>query len=215
MHEAGRGRDRVLAERYAVAGRRDGASTSSPCPALSSVTLFDKPRPLPGQVFWHNFRMHFPKDAVLVKTISLTDVDGPRRPDSGSKRRLLHFDGEDWRGYTYAWRDDQTDADLVPADGAEKTFTVERPACRAAEKREQMWTFHSRTQCMSCHNAWSEYALAFNPRQLNGPGPGERDVPNQLDRLHATRVHPPRRRQRQASCRRYDEKSAAKEPALP
>ncbi len=30
-----------------------------------------------------------------------------------------------------------------------------------------MWTFHSRTQCLSCHNAWSEYTLAFNVAQLN------------------------------------------------
>ena len=35
-------------------------------PELSSVVLFDKPRPLPGQVFWHDFRMQFPPDAVLV-----------------------------------------------------------------------------------------------------------------------------------------------------
>ena len=36
--------------------------------------------------------------------------------------QLLHHDGEDWRGYTYAWRDDHSDADLVPPDGAEKVF---------------------------------------------------------------------------------------------
>ncbi len=63
-------------------------------------------------VDWHNFRLHFPKDAVLVRTISL----GGRRLET----QLLHFDGLDWRTYTFAWRDDQADADLVPADGDEK-----------------------------------------------------------------------------------------------
>ena len=29
------------------------------------------------------------------------------------------------------------------------------------------WTFHSRNQCVVCHNSWSEYALAFSSRQLN------------------------------------------------
>ncbi len=100
---------------------------------------------------WHNFRMHFPKDAVLVKTISL----GGRRLET----QLLHFDGVDWHAYTFAWRDDQADADLVPAEGAEKEVPD--------GKRQRVWQFHSRSQCMSCHSSWSEYALAFQPEQLN------------------------------------------------
>jgi len=144
---------------------QDGAAAEHliALPGVSSVTLFDTPRSIPGQVYWHNFAMQFPKDAVLVKTIS---VDVP----TGEKRRIetqiLHWDGEDWRGYSYAWNADQTDADLVPADGAETTLQVRyRPS--PGGKRELVWTFHSRTQCLSCHNAWSEYALAFNPAQLN------------------------------------------------
>jgi len=48
----------------------------------------------------------------VLAALSLAAVDW--------KPNLLHFDSIDWRGYTFAWRDDQTDADLVPADGAEK-----------------------------------------------------------------------------------------------
>ncbi|HEV3384509.1 MAG TPA: PQQ-dependent sugar dehydrogenase, partial [Gemmata sp.] len=167
-------------------------------PGLSSVTLFEKPRPLPGQVFWHDFKMQFPKDTVLVKTIWLNVVN---RTDKESKTgdeknvlfkarlsprvetQLLHFDGEDWHGYTYAWRDDGTDAELVPPEGAEKVFTVTHDK-QLDWKREQVWTFHSRTQCMSCHNAWSEYALAFSVGQLNEKGvfPVSPE-PNQLIRL--------------------------------
>jgi len=141
-------------------------------PGQTSVTAFDKPRQLPGQVFWHEFKMQFPKDAVLVKTISLDAMeehgvahvmwqDGRRL-----ETQLLHFDGEDWRGYSFAWRDDQTDADLVPAEGAEKMLTV-HSWFDGNEKCEKVWTYPSRAQCMSCHNAWSEYALAFNTAQLN------------------------------------------------
>ena len=43
-----------------------------------------------------------------------------------------------------------------------------------------MWTFHSRTQCLSCHNAWSEYTLAFNVGQLNRVG----RISNSLIRLN-------------------------------
>src|SRR6185437_9616168 len=62
-------------------------------------------------------------------------------------------------------RDDQADADLVPADGIEKEVPD--------GKQKRVWQFHSRTQCMSCHSSWSEYALAFQPEQLNRSGPDE------------------------------------------
>lgn len=166
---------------------QDGASAEHliALPGLSSVTLFEKPRPLPGQVFWHDFSMQFPRDAVLVKTIKMSTPTGDRQI-AVSRRietQILHHDGEDWHGYTYAWRDDQTDADLVPADGAEKALTTF--SLRDKDfKREQIWTFHSRTQCMSCHSAWSEYALAFNVGQLNGSGYFTHNKgPNQLIRL--------------------------------
>jgi putative heme-binding domain-containing protein len=168
-------------------------------PGLSSVTLFEKPRPLPGQVFWHDFKMQFPKDTVLAKTIWLNIVDHPPQENKTGKEesvlfiprmsprvetQLLHFDGEDWHGYSYAWRDDGTDADLVPPDGAEKVFTVTHDKQRDWT-HEQVWTFHSRTQCMSCHNAWSEYALAFSVGQLNEKNafPFSLREPNQLIRL--------------------------------
>jgi len=73
-------------------------------PGASSATLFpDNGKPIPGMVDWHNFRLHFPKDAVLAKTVSL----GGRRLET----QVLHFDGVDWHAYTFAWRDDQADAE--------------------------------------------------------------------------------------------------------
>ncbi len=44
-------------------------------------------------------------------------------------------------------------------------------------KQQRVWQFHSRSQCLSCHSSWSEYALAFQPEQLNRPG---HDGHNQL-----------------------------------
>ena len=116
--------------------------------------LYADGKPVPGLVYWHSFRMHFPKDAVLIRTLSL----GSQRVET----QILHFEGADWRAYTYAWRDDQTDADLVPAEGAEKE--VRNGA------RTRLWQFNSRSQCMSCHSNQSEYALAFLPEQLNRVG---------------------------------------------
>ncbi len=123
-------------------------------PGVSSATLYASARPIPGLVYWHNFRMHFPKGAVLVRTLSLS---GKRL-----ETQLLHYDGADWRAYTFAWRDDQSDADLVPADGIEKEVRT--------REGKRVWQFHGRNQCMSCHSNQSEYALAFLPEQLNRPG---------------------------------------------
>jgi putative heme-binding domain-containing protein len=148
---------------FAVNSRQwqDGATAEhwAAFPGVSSATLHASGKPIPGNVDWHNFRMHFPKDAVLMKTISL----GGRRLET----QILHFDGVDWHAYTFAWRDDQTDADLVGADGLEKEVPD--------GKQKRTWQFNSRTQCMSCHSSWSEYALAFQPEQLNRPGPDGRN----------------------------------------
>lgn len=129
-------------------------------PGKSAVTYHKSGKPIEGLVYWHNFRMHFPKDAVLLKTLSL----GSQRIET----QLLHYDGLDWRGYSYAWRDDQQDADLVPAEGAEKKVGDGNDV--------RYWQYHSRTQCMMCHSNQSEYALAFLPEQLNR----QRDGANQL-----------------------------------
>jgi len=193
-------------------------------PNKSSVSLFIKPRPLAGQVFWHDFNMQFPAGTVLVKTMSLdVVVKKVERAERRVETQILHYDGEDWRGYTYAWRDDHDDADLVPVDGMEVTFTVPGAVTITGPSfvkrlegrtREYVWTFHSRAQCNSCHTSWSEYALAFTTRQLNRPslfsGLG---APNQLTKLtqegYARRVGaddkvlPP-----------FDDESAKKEPAL-
>src|SRR5207302_410409 len=107
----------------------------------------------------------------LVRTISLAG----RRLET----QLMHYDGLDWRFYTFAWRDDQTDADLVPADGGEKEIDDPAPLAPPTKGKspKRLWQFHSRAQCMSCHSNQSEYALAFLPEQLNCTGP---DGKNQL-----------------------------------
>ncbi|WP_152053812.1 PQQ-dependent sugar dehydrogenase [Tautonia marina] len=141
----------------------DGATAEhwAAFPGQSSATYYANGKPIPGLVDWHAFRMHFPKDAVLMRTLSLAE----RRLET----QLLHYDGLEWRAYTFAWREDQLDADLVPTEGAEIALPDLGP--------DRVWQFQSRGQCMSCHSNQSEYALAFLPEQLNRPGP---DGKNQL-----------------------------------
>jgi putative heme-binding domain-containing protein len=148
---------------FAINSRQwqDGATAEhwAAFPGISSATLYATGKPVPGLVYWHNFRVHFPKDAVLLRTLS--------RAGRRLETQMLHYDGVDWRGYSFAWRDDQSDADLVPAEGAEKEV--------GTGDDKLVWQFHSRSQCMSCHSNQSEYALAFLPEQLNRPGPDGRN----------------------------------------
>jgi putative heme-binding domain-containing protein len=156
-------------------------------PRDSSVFDYAEKRPIPGNVPWHNFQLHFPRNAVLVKTFSIEMERGNPATRRRLETQILHFDGSYWHGYTYAWRDDQTDADLVPADGAEKPLLVKDPTY-AGGTRRQTWTFQSRSQCLQCHSPWTEYAVAFNLPQLNRTLDASTAGPNQLDRLAALRL---------------------------
>jgi putative heme-binding domain-containing protein len=142
----------------------DGATSERfvALPGKSAVKWHDERQKI-GYVEWLPFSLVFPKDAVLGRTLTLELEPGK------SKRietQILHYDGAFWQAYTFAWRDDQTDADLIPADGTEKYFTVADKRVPGG-KREQTWSFASRTQCLTCHTPWAEVTLAFNGDQLN------------------------------------------------
>ncbi len=135
---------------------------------VSTVRFFDRAIPVPGTAFF-NSRVFFPSEAVLAKTISMEmDYGKP-----SSKRRLetqiLHFDGIDWFGYTFRWNAAQTDAELVPAGGAETELDIVDPEAPGG-RRLQTWRFPSRAQCLICHNGWAGPPLAFTPEQLNRQG---------------------------------------------
>ncbi len=140
-------------------------------PGTGSVHLYENAQSIAGSMFTR--KIEFPKDSVVVKTLSvasdLGDPPGRRRIET----QVLHFDGRDWRGYTYEWNDDQTDALLVEAEGKTRTLRVADRALRddpaAGGYRQQAWRFPSRMECLRCHNPWSDTTLAFNVPQLNRP----------------------------------------------
>jgi putative heme-binding domain-containing protein len=133
-------------------------------PGRTAVRVHDQPVNFPGTFF--SGKHFFPKDGVLAKTISLE----LERGNPNSRRRLetqvLLFDGTNWHGYTYQWNDEQTDADLVPAAGADRTFVVTDPKAPGG-RLQQHWHFPSRNECLTCHNPWAGYGLAFTLPQLN------------------------------------------------
>ena len=188
---------------FAVNSRQwqDGATAEHwvAFPGESSATLYATGKPIPGMVDWHNFRMHFPKDAVLVRTLSL----GGRRLET----QLLHFDGVDWRAYTFAWRDDQADADLVPAEGAEKEVRDGEAEARVAVPEPQ--PVHVVPQQLVGIRAGVP-ARAVEPAGARRAQPARRP--------HGGGTHPPGRRRWQAAAavrRRLGRAANASSPTRP
>lgn len=89
----------------------------------------------------------FPVGSVLAKTFWL----GGLRVET--RLFMRHPDGS-WGGYSYEWREDQSDADLLPAG---KTRRV----------GEQSWGYPSRAECMACHTSAAGFALGPELAQLN------------------------------------------------
>lgn len=133
-------------------------------PGSESIRRHARPKGIPGSMF--NRATDFPKDTVLCKTLSLNVEQGTNRKEKRIETQVLHFDGRDWRGYSYEWNDEQTDATLVEASGKSRVIQVADQQS-PDNKRQQTWRFASRVECLRCHNPWSENALAFNIPQLN------------------------------------------------
>jgi glucose/arabinose dehydrogenase len=106
---------------------------------------------------------NFPEGAVMVKTFSLDLADGSRRR---LETRLITKQQGQWYGYTYLWNDAQSDAELIGADGADRTYEVHDPHAPNG-KRQQTWHFPSRTECMVCHSRAANFVLGPNLLQMN------------------------------------------------
>jgi uncharacterized repeat protein (TIGR03806 family) len=108
----------------------------------------------------------FPKDSVLVRTFSMPMKTGVTDSSRKLETQLLHFDGRQWHGYSYRWREDQSDADLVEDGGAEMPLTIQDDSMPGG-KRQQTWHFNSRTQCLTCHGIHAGYVVGYNEPQLD------------------------------------------------
>jgi len=126
---------------------------------------------------------------VAVKTFSLELEAGNPASRRRLETRLLHFEvipGNDeygdgyWRGYTYIWNDDQTDAALADVSGVDQPFTIKDAKALGGE-RKQTWHFPSRAECILCHTMPAKFMLGVNTLQLNKDHDyGEGRVANQL-----------------------------------
>jgi uncharacterized repeat protein (TIGR03806 family) len=147
-------------------------------PNDTSIGMQNRPTAIDGSMFKRT--LDFPNDAVLMKTLSLEFVRGDPTSNRKVETQILHFNGYDWRGYSYRWNAEQTDAELIDSTGETASFEIRDDTALGGQRR-QNWRFPSRMECIRCHNPWAEFSLAFNIAQLNRTD--DRTGGNQLERL--------------------------------
>jgi len=142
------------------------------------------PQPSPGAPpGWR-----FPDGTVLVKTFGMEMERGNPLTRKRLETRLLHFQqfpgtqeygDQYWRGYTYVWNDDQTDAELLEEKGADKLLKI-----KVGNKIvEQNYRFPSRAECTLCHTNAAKFALGVSTMQMNRDHNYDGIVANQLATL--------------------------------
>jgi len=118
----------------------------------------------------------FPDGSVAFETISMEMDPGNPASRRRLETRLLHYQqltgsefvGDQlWRGYTYIWNDEQTDAVLLEDPlGKDVALSIQDPGAPGG-RRTQTWHFPGRAECMVCHNMGAKYVLGINTLQMN------------------------------------------------
>ncbi len=104
-----------------------------------------------------------PTGTVFLKHFEIEFEEGNASTTKRLETRVIVQDDDGIRGYTYRWRADGSDADLLSGADAEP-LSIETGAGTAAVN----WQYPSRQQCRSCHTVVSGGLLGLESRQLNG-----------------------------------------------
>lgn len=103
----------------------------------------------------------FPVGTVTVKHFEIVLDSGT--PARRLETRVLIHRASGWQGFTYRWRGDGSDADLLTTRETE-TLTV---TDSGGQTLQQRYDYPSSSDCLRCHTDVSGGALGLNTRQLN------------------------------------------------
>jgi len=110
----------------------------------------------------------FPDGSVLVKTFALEFEVGNPASRRRIETRILHIEQNDWRGYTFLWNEEQTDAVLLENPrGLDREYTIKDGAAPGGIRKQQ-WHFPSRAECTLCHTMPAGFVLGPSTVQMNG-----------------------------------------------
>ncbi len=105
----------------------------------------------------------FPKQSVFIKHF---EFDAPGVKPIRVETRISRIDESgQWLGYSYRWKEDQSDAILL-REGATADVALAKGAPLHGQQK-QKWIYPSRSMCLQCHNTWSGGVLGLRTEQLN------------------------------------------------
>ncbi len=105
----------------------------------------------------------FPTGMIWVKHFDIELTRGDPATRRKLETRFLMKTAGGSYGITYRWRADQSDADLVPEEGASEVIEIQENGAPVM----QTWRYPGRNDCRTCHTPAGGHALSFNTRQLN------------------------------------------------
>jgi uncharacterized repeat protein (TIGR03806 family) len=119
----------------------------------------------------------FPEGMIWIKHFDLEKERGNPESRIRLETRFLVKTSDGVYGITYKWNEEQTDAELVPAEGRMEEIPI---VDGDGVSRHQKWLYPSRGSCRTCHTPEGGFALGFNTRQLNMELPYGKEVRNQI-----------------------------------
>ena len=125
---------------------------------------------LPGSAqvgFSRDGNWHFPPNSVLVKNFYFNFAKGdPTSRQIVETRLLVKAGGTDiWKGFSYQWNDDATDAHLLRESDHRTFFIVDADAADGIV--QQRYFFPGPEDCSLCHREASGRVLGGRTQQLN------------------------------------------------
>ena len=106
----------------------------------------------------------FPAGTVFIKHFELPvdDANPAVRRRLETRFYIIPTSGEPF-GFTYKWRADNSDAELMPA-GLDEQIDI---ATVGGGTRQETWTYPGHSDCRFCHNGNADYILGVKHWQLN------------------------------------------------
>lgn len=130
------------------------------------------------QIAWHESEsFEFPIGTVIAKTFAYPDDTKDVTPkERFVETRIEIREPSGWYGYSYIWRDDQSDADLSLGGGVvDVTWKKED-----GSEQNNKYQIPNANQCISCHGHDNKYVpLGPTARNLNRAGV-DKSIANQL-----------------------------------
>lgn len=135
-------------------------------PGDGQATFYQDEQPT---IDWFKTKVKYPPGTVLAKTYTIQVRPGDESSRIALETQIAHLNAvADWRYYSYRWNEDQSDATLVPADGAQRSVALDSDD-PTQPNQKITWNFPSRSQCRTCHTTWAGESLGMLEAQLRKP----------------------------------------------